>query len=175
MKFQVDAGGRTRALEIRRTPAGIQVLVDGREYVVNVVRAGRVWSLLIGPPEAGRSHEVAIVEQDQGDLIVHVDGQAGPVSVGDSRHGGRARRRRGAAGGSEAKEGPQRVLAPMPGRIVKLFVKAGDVVAARQALVIVEAMKMENELRSPKAGTVTDVRVAEGASVEANAVLIVVE
>ena len=63
----------------------------------------------------------------------------------------------------------------MPGRIAKLLVKAGDVVAARQGLVVVEAMKMENELRSPRAGTVTEVRAIEGALVDANAVLIVVE
>jgi biotin carboxyl carrier protein len=53
-------------------------------------------------------------------------------------------------------------------------VKPGDTVEARQGVVIVEAMKMENELRSPKAGTVSEVRVAEGASVEAGAILLVV-
>jgi biotin carboxyl carrier protein len=63
----------------------------------------------------------------------------------------------------------------MPGRVVKVLVKSGDTVAARQPLVIVEAMKMENELRAPRAGTVADVRVSEGQSVEANAVLVVLE
>jgi biotin carboxyl carrier protein len=62
----------------------------------------------------------------------------------------------------------------MPGRIAKVLVKVGDVVAARQGLVVVEAMKMENELRSPRAGTVVDVRVAEGARVESQALLVVV-
>ncbi|MBM3819090.1 MAG: acetyl-CoA carboxylase biotin carboxyl carrier protein subunit [Acidimicrobiia bacterium] len=63
----------------------------------------------------------------------------------------------------------------MPGRIVKVLVTPGDAVAARQGLVVVEAMKMENELRSPKAGTVTDVRVTQGQLVDARAVLVVVE
>jgi biotin carboxyl carrier protein len=63
----------------------------------------------------------------------------------------------------------------MPGRIVKLLVQRGDTVAARQGLVVVEAMKMENELRSPKDGTVAEVRVSEGMSVDAGAVLLVVE
>jgi biotin carboxyl carrier protein len=63
----------------------------------------------------------------------------------------------------------------MPGRIVKVLVKPGDVVAARQGVVVVEAMKMENELRSPKAGTIGEVKVTEGTSVEAGAVLLVVE
>jgi biotin carboxyl carrier protein len=62
----------------------------------------------------------------------------------------------------------------MPGRIAKVLVKVGDEVTARQGLVVVEAMKMENELRSPGAGTVTDVRVTEGARVEALALLVVV-
>jgi biotin carboxyl carrier protein len=62
----------------------------------------------------------------------------------------------------------------MPGRIAKVLVKIGDVVAARQGLVVVEAMKMENELRSPRAGTVVEVRVVEGARVESQALLVVV-
>jgi biotin carboxyl carrier protein len=63
----------------------------------------------------------------------------------------------------------------MPGRIARVLVKAGDAVAARQGLVVVEAMKMENELRSPRAGIVAEVRATAGALVEANAVLIVIE
>jgi biotin carboxyl carrier protein len=62
----------------------------------------------------------------------------------------------------------------MPGRIAKVLVKVGDVVVARQGLVVVEAMKMENELRSPGEGVVTEVTVREGTLVQANAILIVV-
>jgi biotin carboxyl carrier protein len=67
------------------------------------------------------------------------------------------------------------VVAPMPGRIVKVLVKAGDRVAGGQGLVVVEAMKMENELRATGNGTVASVQVTEGMSVEANTVLVVVE
>ena len=63
----------------------------------------------------------------------------------------------------------------MPGKVVKVLVKVGDQVTARQGLVVVEAMKMENELRSPKDGRVTEVLVAEGVSVEAGRPLVVVE
>ena len=63
----------------------------------------------------------------------------------------------------------------MPGKIVKVLVRPGDAVAARQGVVIVEAMKMENELRSQNSGTVSDVRVKEGDSVEAGAILVIVE
>jgi biotin carboxyl carrier protein len=61
----------------------------------------------------------------------------------------------------------------MPGRVVKMLVTPGEAVVARQGLVVVEAMKMENELRAPRAGTITEIKVREGASVEANVVLVV--
>ncbi len=63
----------------------------------------------------------------------------------------------------------------MPGRVVRVLVAAGDDVERRQAVVVVEAMKMENELRSPKAGRVKDVAVTAGTSVEAGRVLVVIE
>jgi biotin carboxyl carrier protein len=66
------------------------------------------------------------------------------------------------------------MTAPMPGRVVKVLVGPGDVVEANQPLVVVEAMKMENELRAARRGTVTEVRVAEGSLVEARTVLVVV-
>ena len=84
----------------------------------------------------------------------------------------RSRRRIG-AGADGA--GPQRIVAPMPGKVVRVLVKPGDAVEARQGLVVVEAMKMENELRAARAGTVAAVSVVEGQSVDAGAVLAVVE
>src|SRR6185312_12205975 len=80
----------------------------------------------------------------------------------------------GADAGSGA-DGEQKVLAPMPGRVVRVLVAEGDAVDLRQPLVVVEAMKMENELRSPKAGRVKHVSATAGLSVEAGAVLIVIE
>ena len=80
--------------------------------------------------------------------------------------------RRSASGEAE---GTKRVLAPMPGRIVRVLVKEHDVVQAGQGVVVVEAMKMQNELKSPKQGTVQKLLVAEGASVNAGDVLLVVE
>lgn len=166
MRFELDAAGRTRTVDIQRRAAGYRVTVDGQSHDVDVARNGRSWSLLLGT----RSYEVLFVEQPAGGLVVHVNGQPVPVS-----RGGAGRRGKGAVGSAAAHDGPQRIVAPMPGRVVKLLVKAGDAVAARQGLVVVEAMKMENELRSPKRGQVTEVRVTEGMSVDANAVLVVVD
>jgi biotin carboxyl carrier protein len=78
-------------------------------------------------------------------------------------------RRAGAASGA-----PVIVRSPIPGRVVKLLVRPGDRVTAGQPTVVLEAMKMENELRAPRAGTVQEVRCAEGAAVEAGQDLIVV-
>jgi len=76
---------------------------------------------------------------------------------------------------SREAEGTKRVLAPMPGRVVRVLVREHDAVQAGQGVVVVEAMKMQNELKSPKQGTVQKILVAEGASVNAGDVLLVVE
>jgi biotin carboxyl carrier protein len=104
-----------------------------------------------------------------GELLAYLGGRTAPVTVNASRTG------RGAADAGGSAHGEQKVSAPMPGRVVRVLVAAGDEVQARQPVVVVEAMKMENELRSPKAGRVKDVAVAPGASVEAGRVLVVIE
>ena len=170
MTFDVEAGGTRRTIEIRPEREGWAVTVDGRPASVSLRRVDGRWSLLYktgASLAAARSYEVAFEPQRRGDQIVYVDGQAVKVSFAD-----RARRSRGdgaASGRTRA------VVAPMPGRIVKVLVKPGDTVVAHQGLVVVEAMKMENELCATQSGTVASVQVAEGMSVEANTVLVVVE
>jgi biotin carboxyl carrier protein len=100
---------------------------------------------------------------------VLVDGQVHALELLDER---KLRMRR--AGGKFSLEGPQRIDAPMPGKIVRVLVKQGEAVAEGQGLVVVEAMKMENELKSPKAGTVAELHAVEGAAVESGAKLLVV-
>jgi biotin carboxyl carrier protein len=72
-------------------------------------------------------------------------------------------------------QGQQKVSVPMPGKVIAVLVSEGDVVEKGQGLVIVEAMKMENEVRSPIAGAVKEIKVKQGETVEAGAVLLVVE
>jgi len=115
----------------------------------------------------GRVLDVAATERPGGWLI-----QLPRVSVAVSVDG---RRGRAGAAGTAAATGEQRVIAPMPGRVVRVLVRAGDQVEAGQGLIVVEAMKMENELTSPKAGRVREIAVAEGGSVEAGRLLVVVE
>ena len=184
MTLRIESGGRTRAVDVSRSGDRFLVSIDGRRHEVDVKEIDGILSLLIGgggralsgPPQ--RSYEVSIIPAADGALapsaaegmMVHVDGVPVAVSIIPSRAawGGPGK-------GAAAAEGPQRVTSPMPGKIVKLLVKPGDKVDARQGLVVVEAMKMENELRARAAGTVTEVRVTEGSSVEAGAILVVLE
>jgi biotin carboxyl carrier protein len=115
---------------------------------------------------SGRSHEIGFAPgPDTGDIVAYVRGTAIAGNVG-------ARRGRGGVGNTH---GVQRITAPMPGKVLRVLVKPGDEITARQPLVVVEAMKMENELSSPRDGRVADVAVVPGVSVEAGRLLVVVE
>jgi biotin carboxyl carrier protein len=165
VRFEVETGRRRRTIDVRRKADGWTVTMDGRPMPVDFTRVADRWSMLLG----GASYEVAIEPGRQGRHVVHVDGRVVPVTV---RVPGRGRSGSNSEGPSAT--GPVSIVSPMPGRVVKVLVAPGDAVLARQGLVVVEAMKMENELRAPRAGTVADVRVREGAPVEANVVLVVI-
>jgi biotin carboxyl carrier protein len=122
-------------------------------------------SLLIG----SASHEVTITPGvASGQLMVRVGTTPIAVSFDGRRRSGRKE------DGGGATSGPQRVVAPMPGKILRVLVKPGDPVRARQALVVIEAMKMENELRAARDGTVAEVQVTDAMSVDAGTVLVVI-
>ena len=87
---------------------------------------------------------------------------------------GRRRLGRKAEGEQAGGSGPLRIVAPMPGKIVRVLVRTGEAVHARQPLIVIEAMKMENELRAAGSGTVAEIRVTDGQSVEAGALLAVI-
>jgi len=194
--LHVTVGGRTRMVEVSRNGDKFLVSVDGRRHDVDVKLINGVWSLLVGPlagpapdsaeassdRESGpydpkhigdtrptRSYEIALSASANGATTVHVNGVPVDVSVA------RDRRPEASVAPHFAGEGPQRVTAPMPGKIVKLLVRAGDKVLPGQGVVVVEAMKMENELRARAGGTVSEVRVTEGSSVEAGAILVILE
>jgi biotin carboxyl carrier protein len=169
MTCDLETRGGRRTIEVRRQGSEWEITLDGRILKVNVTAIGGRWSLLIGPGRSARSYEVAVDRRSNGERRVHINGLAVPVSIVDPRE--QLVRRRGVAA---IDSGPRSIVSPMPGRIVKVLVREGDTVAAHQGLVVVEAMKMENELRAPRAGQVTAVKVVEGMSVEANAVLVTI-
>ncbi len=167
MRFEIDVDGRTRIVTVVRTGATFAVTVDGHSRQVDAARlSAHGMSLLV---DTVSPHDTVIVPgPTAGEMTVTVDGIAVPVVV----NGRRSRRRSDFADGGS---GPQHLIAPMPGKIVRVLVKAGDAVEARQPLVVVEAMKMENELRAVRGGTVSEVHAHEGRSVDAGALLVTIQ
>ena len=170
MTFEIELDGRSRTVSIERAGAGrYRVAVDGHPHLVDALKVGEFSLSLIVGGETGTSREVIVVPTASGELLVTLDGRTATVSV----DGRRSRKVGSDAAGHVA--GVQKVTAPMPGRVVRVLVGPGDEIAVRQPVVVVEAMKMENELRSPKAGRVREVPVAAGMSVEAGRTLVVIE
>jgi biotin carboxyl carrier protein len=141
-----------------------RVSLDGREHLVDArrVRPG-TWSLLVG----GRSYVVDLDQRKRG-LGVLVGKVDTVVEVDDAR---RKRLAESMARGEAGKRG-EIVRAPIAGKVVKVLVARGDEVAANQSVVVLEAMKMENEIRCESGGTVASVQAAAGQSVETHDTLI---
>jgi acetyl/propionyl-CoA carboxylase alpha subunit len=168
LRFDLDVNGRVRSVSIQSDGQAardaLRVDVDGQSAIVGVRPTELGVTLTF---DDGRVVDVAVTELGQARWLIELPYTTVSVSVD-------GRRRSSAAGGSGG-AGEQRVVAPMPGRVVRVLVKQGEDVAAGQGLVVVEAMKMENELTSPKAGTVKTVEVVEGAAIESGKLLVVVE
>jgi len=163
--YEVIVDGKSHKLELARGEHAWHCKLDGEELQVDAVLARpNVISLIID----GVAYEVKR-ERTPTDLHLWVKNARFAVEVRDPRS---LRSRKAAAG---AGEGPVKVLAPMPGRIVRIVAGAGTPVEAGHGVVVIEAMKMQNELKSPKQGTVKQILAAEGASVSAGEVLAIVE
>jgi biotin carboxyl carrier protein len=169
----LDVDGRRCAVTVMPRGERWVATIDGQESEFDATRAGDRWSLLVGPRgESARSYEVSVEEVSPGELDVRVNGHRLRVRVPRLRRfGDPDLEDRGSRPGT----GPFRITAPMPGRVVKVLVAQDALVKAGEPLVIVEAMKMENELRSPRAGRVTAVMAGEGTPVEAGTPLLILE
>lgn len=176
MRYHAIMNGQERLIEVHAQGSRYRVAIHAgpredkalppRVLEVDAVHlAGHSVSLLAG----GRSARCDVDPAKDGALAVLVNDTVHHLEILDER---RLRMRR--AGGKFSLEGPQRIDAPMPGKIVRVLVKVGDKVEEGQGLVVVEAMKMENELKSPKAGMVAELYAQEGAAVESGAKLVVV-
>ena len=166
MKYEVHISGRAYIVELQGHGYGWQARIEGEPGIKADVAevAPNVFSVLL----SGHAHEVYVTPSSDGQLQLQTGGFEFAAEVSDPRlwHGRRH-------GGAEA-EGRQQIAAPMPGKVVRLLVKVGDAVEAGQGLLVVEAMKMQNEIRSPKNGTVERVLAVEGQTVNAGEVLCVV-
>jgi len=168
VKYEVsEKGGDTRTIELKELGENVyEVTMDGRTVQMDVARSGKtIYSIL----EDGKQFEVIIDETGAHGFDVLVGGQLMHLQAFDERS------RLLAVTGKAAASGPQRVEAEMPGKVVKIAVLAGTAVQEGQGVVILEAMKMENEIKSPIDGLLTEIGVAEGQTVESGALLFVVE
>jgi biotin carboxyl carrier protein len=164
MRYRVTIEGREREVDVTIAPSGaISVTLDGAPIEAEIRPVPGGVSLKIG----SRVHDVMVALGADDELSLAARGARTVAQVLSER--ARAERARtGKRSGASAKE----LRAPMPGRVVRVLCAAGDVVRAGQPVVVVEAMKMENELRATADATVLDVHVAEGTSVEGRALLV---
>jgi len=165
VKFEAQLDGEVIPVEITgsdgryRVALGTEVLeVDARPT------GGGGWSLLLGHASAA-----ADVTEEDGSYVVHVEGEAYTIRVEEETR--YIIRTRGGAAGA----GGQVLRAPMPGRVVLLEVTVGQAVKPGDGLVVLEAMKMENEFKAAVAGTVKEIRVETGQTVNPGDVLLVIE
>jgi biotin carboxyl carrier protein len=172
MNFDIAVNGRPWkvAIEPAERAGRFTIVVKGRKRVVDASWIdAQTLSLIDGPT----ARDVRIDPRD-GSLGVVLDGRVfeavvakrGRVPLSDPVAGNKA---------PDSFSGHHAVKSPMPGRVMRVLVAVGDRVTAGQPVVVVEAMKMENELRSPGDGVVTEVNVREGAAVDAGAALVVIE
>lgn len=166
MKFIVTLGTQSHAVDVTEDNGRYRITIGERVWDVDArLTAQGISSLIID----GVSY-VADVEDHAGACLVEVGGESYPIDVED--HTRYIIRTRGGAGGGA---GGQTVKAPLPGKITHVAVRAGEAVTPGQSLVVIEAMKMENELKAPRAGRVREVLVGERQAVETGALLLVLE
>ena len=165
MIYDIIVDRKAHRVEVIRSNGAWICKLDEKEIPVSVITAGNgVLSLL----SDGKSYEV---KRESGPSGAHIwiGSNRYATEVRDPRS---LRNRRGA---SDADDGPRKLLAPMPGKVVRLLVEEQATVEAGQGVVVVEAMKMQNEIKSPKKGVVQKLTAAIGASVNAGDVLAIVD
>jgi biotin carboxyl carrier protein len=165
MTYEVSIDGTNHRLELDRTDEGWQCKLDGRSVALDAVLARRdVLSVLIN----GKAFEIKR-ERTATDMHLWVGSARYAADLRDPRS---LRSRRSAAAGNQ---GSRKLLAPMPGKVVRVLAPEKTAVEAGQGVIVVEAMKMQNEIKSPKKGVVQKVLATEGSPVNAGDVLAIVE
>ena len=165
MKYTAVVQGQNVEIELNRKPHSvIEAVIGGRRYTLQgrAVEPGVYWLT-----QDNRSLEVG-VSQSADVYMVSLLGNRIPVEILDTRNALRRAAQQG-------QDGVVQIRAPMPGKVIKLLVAVGAEVEPNQGIVVLEAMKMQNEIKSPKKGIVRKLGVAEGAAVNSNDLLATVE
>ncbi len=165
MIYDVTIDGKSYRLELERAESGWQCRLDGRTIAMDAILPRRdVLSILID----GKAYEVKR-ERTATDLHLWVGGARYAAELRDPRS------LRGRKGGAWDDVGPKKLIAPMPGKVVRVLLAENTAVEAGQGILVVEAMKMQNEIKSPKKGVVQKIVATQGTTVNAGDVLAVVE
>jgi biotin carboxyl carrier protein len=168
MKLTADIAGERHELQIKREGASVRAEIDGRTLELEVIETegggyllnvdGRVYDCVVGKNAAQpKSAEVRVRDEVY------------QISLADPK------RLRATGSVAASADGSAQIVAQMPGKVVRVLVEAGAAVEAGDGVVVVEAMKMQNEMKSPKSGTVTTLNAREGETVNAGDVLAVIE
>jgi len=165
MKLNAELSGIAHSLSIRIDGPHVSAEVDGRSYELEVrERDGLGYLILHGT----KVYDCRV--EPTGELTtVHLRQNSYPIRVVDPK------RLRSAQSGGRHDHGSAEIVAPMPGKIIRVLVRTGEEVVAGNGILIVEAMKMQNELKAPKGGTVVAIHAEAGATVNAGDVLAVIE
>ena len=166
MHYVIVREGREIPVEISERPGGYAVRVDGEEHLVDSLEVlPGLYSLLV----EGRSYEATVHRPGADQYHVHLLDGMRPVELVHPM----ALLLKKMGGGGAGRAGS--LTAPMPGKVVRVLVAPGDTVEKGAGLVVLEAMKMQNQLQAPGPGTVREVRVAEGQSVDGGQLLVILE
>lgn len=168
MKLQAEVDGSEYSVEITRDGDKIFARVDGRQYeleasepepnVYLLKHDGKIFEIFALPDPAAGSH-----------INVQAGNTELPVTIIDPK------RLRGSVGADENESGRAEIKTAMPGKVVRILVTENDSIQKGDGIIVVEAMKMQNEMKSPKDGVVTTIKVSEGDTVGAGDVLVVIE
>lgn len=168
IKLKAELGGEEHQISIQQSDSKIAAEIDGRKYRLELRDLGEGDYLLIDGHTIYNCHVVDAVNQP-GDLEVTLRGTSYKLKLIDPK------RLRSAQSGTAHHKGAAEIVAPMPGKVVRVLVQSGVEVEAGAGILVVEAMKMQNEMKAPKAGKVVSINAVVGATVNAGDVLAVVE
>jgi biotin carboxyl carrier protein len=169
MKLTAELNQEEYEIDFRREGERVLASIDGRRYEVAVREVEGDAYLIIAD---GRVYECRVEKnRAQPDTLkVHVRNQSYALTLFDPK-----RLRGGHSAGTHGVDGSAQIIAPMPGKIVRVVVEQGASVRAGDSIIVVEAMKMQNEMKSPRDGVVMEIRAASGDTVNAGDVLAVIE